>query len=115
MKKLLFLLFMLTSYELWSQVECLDEPICVVQFNAGWNIANSVDWCTKLSDCTYEVVDIGADQSLASQYKVVVVPTIIIFKDGEEQERFQANIMMKMEATRSDVQSAIDEIIMSDF
>ena len=115
MKQLLFILFMLASYEMFGQVECLDEPICVVQFNAGWNSANSVDWCEGLSDCSYETVDIGADPSLATKYKIVVVPTIVIFKDGEEQERFQANIMMEMEHTQKDVQGKIDEIIMSDF
>ena len=48
-------------------------------------------------------------------YKIVVVPTILILKDGEEVARFQANIMMTMETTREEVQEAIDEIIMSDF
>jgi len=43
------------------------------------------------------------------------VPTVIVFNDGEEVERFQANIMMQLEATQDDVQEAIDEIIMSDF
>ena len=45
---------------------------------------------------------------------IVVVPTIIVF-NGEEVERFQANIMMEMEATKKDVQEVIDEIIYSDF
>jgi hypothetical protein len=38
-----------------------------------------------------------------------------VFNNGEEVDRFQANIMMTMEASKSDVQGAIDEIIMSDF
>jgi len=42
------------------------------------------------------------------------VPTIIVF-NGKEVERFQANIMMQMEATRKEVQSVVDEIIYSDF
>jgi hypothetical protein len=36
-------------------------------------------------------------------------------EDGEEVERFQANIMMSMEATKEDVQESIDNIIMSKF
>jgi hypothetical protein len=47
-------------------------------------------------------------------YGIVVVPTIIVF-NGKEVERFQANIMMQMEATRKEVQNIIDEIIYSDF
>ena len=37
------------------------------------------------------------------------------FSDGEEIERFQANIMMELEATEEDVQEVIDEILMSSF
>ena len=50
----------------------------------------------------------------SADIKIVVVPTIIVF-NGKEVERFQANIMMAMEATRKDVQNVIDEILMSDF
>ena len=60
-------------------------------------------------------IDIQTDTEAASKYKIVVVPTIVIYSDGEEVGRFQANIMMQMEATKKDVQEKIDEIIMSDF
>ena len=45
----------------------------------------------------------------------MVVPTIVILNEGEEMKRFQANIMMTMEATKTDVQEAIDEVLMSSF
>ena len=35
--------------------------------------------------------------------------------EGEEIKRFQANIMMQLEATQDEVQEAVDEIIMSSF
>ena len=38
-----------------------------------------------------------------------------MFNDGDEVERFQANIMMQLEATKDDVQEAVDEILMSAF
>ncbi len=49
-----------------------------------------------------------------SEYGIVVVPTIVVF-NGKEVKRFQANIMMEMEATKKDIQGVIDEIIYSDF
>ena len=55
------------------------------------------------------------DTKAAGKYKIVVVPTILIFNDGEEVARFQANIMMTMEATKDEVQEKIDEIIMDAF
>tara|TARA_R100000458_G_C8181421_1_gene178323 strand:- start:237 stop:611 length:375 start_codon:yes stop_codon:yes gene_type:complete len=89
------------------------SDICVVQFNASWNESNSVDYLDKLTDC--EVMNVNIDEgTYQSDYKIVVVPTIVVF-NGKEVERFQANIMMQMEATREEVQESIDEIIMSSF
>jgi thioredoxin-like negative regulator of GroEL len=51
----------------------------------------------------------------AQKYKIAVVPTIIIFKDGEEVARFQADLSFKMQATKEEVQEEIDNILMSDF
>ena len=50
-----------------------------------------------------------------SKYKIAVVPTIIIFKDGVEVARFQADLSFKMLATRKEVQNEINNQLMSDF
>ena len=109
---LLLMLFMLVGGTVLSQNMC-NSDICVVQFNASWNASNSVDYLDKLTDC--EVMNVNIDEgTYQSDYEIVVVPTIIIF-NGKEVERFQANIMMQMEATRKEVQNVVDEIIYSDF
>ena len=109
---LLLMLFMFIAGTALGQNMC-NSDICVVQFNASWNESNSVDYLGKLTDC--EVMNISIDEgTYQSDYKIVVVPTIIVF-NGKEVERFQANIMMQMEATRKDVQNAIYNIIYSDF
>jgi len=92
-----------------------DEGLCVVEFNAGFNSSNSVLWIDELSDCKGRRVDIGSSPDMQKKHKIVVVPTVIIFNDGEEVERFQANIMMQLEASKRDVQDAVDEILMSSF
>ena len=90
-----------------------NSDICVVQFNASWNGSNSVDYLDKLTEC--EVMNVSIDDGTwQKDFGIVVVPTIIVF-NGKEVERFQANIMMVMEATRKEVQNIIDEIIYSDF
>ena len=109
---LLVMLFMLVGGTVLSQNMC-NSDICVVQFNASWNESNSVNYLDKLTDC--EVMNVNIDEgTYQSDYEIVVVPTIIVF-NGKEVERFQANIMMQMEATRKEVQSVVDEIIYSDF
>ena len=90
--------------------------IQVSQFNAAWNKANEVPCGGELSDCeTISYVDIGTQANMAKAHKIAVVPTVIIFKDGDEVARYQADLSFKMVATREEVQEKIDEIIMSDF
>jgi len=86
-----------------------------VEFNASFNKSNEVGWLLNLSDCETQRVDITADSRWSKEYKIVVVPTIVIFNNNEEVKRFQANIMMTMEATKKEVQNSIDEIVMEAF
>ena len=111
---LLIILFMLISSSANGQSPCGDN-LCVVQFNAGFNEANKVTWLGELNDCETKFIDIQVDAAAASKYKIVVVPTILIFSGEEEKGRFQANIMMKMETTKDEIQEKVDEIIMEDF
>ena len=113
MKKFLLLVLFLISSILYSQD--FPDGMVVVEFNASFNKSNEVTWLSKLSDCETQRVDIAADSRWASEYKIVVVPTLVVFNNNEEAKRFQANIMMTMEATRKEVQDAIDEIIMEAF
>ena len=92
-----------------------ESGVCVVEFNASFNSGNSVDWLDNLSDCKGKRIDIATDPSMQKEHKIVVVPTIIVFNDGEEIKRFQANIMMKMEAKLDDVQTIVDETVMESF
>ena len=89
--------------------------IVVTHFNADWNTANKVEWFEKLNDCDLTNVDIVEQPKLQDKHKIVIVPTIVIFKDGEEIKRYQADLSFKLLATRKEIQEYIDELIMSDF
>ena len=106
---MLVILLMLFGGMAFGQIE-------VKQFNAGWNSANDVSWVQKLSDCeTIGYYDISKDKETQKEYKIAVIPTIILFKDGEEVARFQADLSFKMVATREEVQEEISNQLMSDF
>ena len=92
-----------------------DSGICVVEFNASFNSQNRVPWIEKLNDCETSRIDIASNPAMQAEHKIVVVPTVVVFNEGEEVKRFQANIMMTLEASKEDVQEAIDEVLMSDF
>ena len=106
---LLVLVFILISGTANAQIK-------VIQFNAGWNKANEAPWVMKLDDCqTVGYIDISTDKEAQTKYKIAVIPTIIIFKDGDEVARFQADLSFKMVATREEVQEEISNQLMSDF
>tara|TARA_R110002020_G_scaffold83908_3_gene208333 strand:+ start:683 stop:1012 length:330 start_codon:yes stop_codon:yes gene_type:complete len=95
-------------------INCQSQ-ITIKHFNAAWNNSNNVIWLNKLSDCNVKYYDISKNPELQKRYKVVVVPTIVLFLDGDEIKRYQADISFKMSATKEDIQEAIDEAIMGGF
>ena len=106
---MLVIFFMLLANISFSQMR-------VTQFNAGWNNSNDVSWINSLEDCkTINYTDIAKDTEAQTKYKIAVVPTIIIFKDGEEVARFQADLSFKMLATKEEIQEEINNQLMSDF
>ena len=86
----------------------------VIHFNAGWNEANDVEWFDKLSDAGKKSLNID-DKEIQKKYAIAIVPTIIVFDDGEEVKRFQADLSFKLVATREEIQEYIDELIISKF
>ena len=105
---MLIIFFMLLANASYSQ-------IVVTHFNADWNDPNKVSYIGKLTDCDIVYVDIAKAPKIQKKHNIVIVPTVVIFKDGEEVKRFQADISFSMKATRKDMQKVIDELLMSDF
>ena len=108
MKKLLLILLAVFSLNASSQ-------IVVTHFNAEWNDPNKVSYIGKLTDCDIVYVDIAKSPKIQEKHNIIIVPTVVIFKDGEEVKRFQADISFSMKATRKEMQGVIDELLMSDF
>ena len=106
--KNLIIIFLLLAGIVSAQVE-------VIHFNAGWNSSNDVKWVDELNDCEIKYIDIAENTKAQNKYEITVVPTIIILDDGEEDERYEADISFSMKATREDVQEYIDELIINKF
>ena len=60
-------------------------------------------------------IDIFENTDAQKKHKIAVVPSVVVFSDGIEVARFQANIMMVLETTQDEIQDAISEAIMNDF
>ena len=72
-------------------------------------------WVNDLTDCKLKNIDIATDTQAATDHKITVVPTILVLIDGEEEERYEADISFSMQATKKEVQEVIDEIVMDQF
>ena len=123
MKKLLLLL-LLICLTVHANVEFLNnnnfnnkisKGIVVVEYWAEWNNANKFKELKDLKDCTVYRACIAKCTDAASKYNIKAIPTVIIYDNGEEVARFSPNIMLQLEATGKEVQSAIDEIVLNKF
>ena len=95
--------------------ENIAKDITVVEFWADWNKANQFNELIKLKECNKYRLDIMANMDTQSEYNVSAIPTIIIFDNGVEKERFLPNIMFQLEADKKIIQNSIDTIILNKF
>jgi len=91
------------------------KGITVVEFWAEWNKSNEIPFLKDLKDCDPYKLSIVKNSGVQKKYKVTAIPTLIVFDNGIEQQRFNPNIMMQLAATKKEVQSVIDEITLNKF
>ena len=107
MKALITTIIIFFSIDAFCQIEA-------IHFNADWNNANNVAWFSKIKDCDTKSLLIENNNN-QNEYEIAIVPTIVIFDDGEEVKRFQADLSFKMVATKEEVKEYIEELIISKF
>ena len=90
------------------------SQVSVIHFNSDWNNDNNFD-ISVLKDCDIDTIVICHNPEMQEKHNIKSVPTIIIFDEGEEVIRFEANIMMQLEATKKDIQKEIDKIYLAKF
>ena len=91
------------------------KDISVVEFWADWNKQNQFNEIVKLKETSKYRVDIMHCTNLQAEYNITAIPTVIIFDNGVEKERFNANIMFQLEADRKTIQNSVDTIILNKF
>ena len=91
------------------------KDITVIEFWADWNKHNQFKELNKLKDCNIYRVDIMNCMDIQTEYNVSAIPTIIIFDNGVEKERFLPNIMFQLEANKKSIQHSVDTITLNKF
>ena len=124
-KKLLILGMLVTS--LFSQVKelsaenfdrAIKRGVVVIEFYAGWNEANIVkildDWDNFEVSRVFRL-DVEKYDKIMTSQKVVVLPTIIFYLDGDEAGRLQGNMKFQLETTKEELDRMVEELRGSKF
>ena len=82
----------------------------VVEFWAEFNDGNKFEEWNKLEDVVYYRADITKCPIAKKKYKVRMVPTIIIFKEGIKEEMFKAGLDLMLPADLTEIQEAVNEV-----
>jgi|TARA_B100000085_G_scaffold119991_1_gene109396 thiol-disulfide isomerase/thioredoxin len=91
------------------------KDIVAVEFWADWNSVNQFADLAKLKECEKYRLDIMAHADIQAKYNITGIPTIIIFDNGIEKERFNPNIMFQLDADKKTVQNSVDTIKLNKF
>ena len=91
------------------------KDVVVVEFWAEWNQMNQFNELNKIKGCNVYRIDIMSYMDVQMNYNVTAIPTVIIFDNGIEKERFNANVMFKLEADKKTVQHSVDTITLNKF
>ena len=103
-----------------QQVQLLSQDECVVvQVNADWNMSANMD-LSKLKNCAIfnaSIDDPNYGATIASEWGVKSVPTIIMFEYGKEIKRFEAGLSFKLDKDTilKQINNEIDEIQLRKF
>ena len=82
----------------------------VIEFWAEFNDGNKfIEW-DKLKDVVYYRADISKCPAAKKKYKVRMVPTLIIFKEGIKEEMFKAGLDLMLPAGLNEIQEVVNEI-----
>ena len=130
-KNIILFIFLLLSFSGYSQ-EYIDDSnfedkineksafdddetsIVVVEFWAKFNEANAfADW-DKVEGVKYYRVDVAKAPAAKKEYRVRMAPTLIIFKDGINEESFKAGLDLECPVTLDELLEAIEEVKTAD-
>ena len=87
-----------------------ETNIVVIEFWAKFNEVNAfADW-DKVEGVKYYRVDIAKAPAAKKKYRIRMAPTLIIFKDGINEESFKAGLDLECPVTLDELNEAIEEV-----
>lgn len=86
------------------------QEAAVVHINAEFNKSN--DWYGMKSLDNVRLYNgyVESNPSIQDKYSITKVPTLILFHKGQEVQRWEGGLDMKLNVTTKEVQEAIDRL-----
>jgi len=89
------------------------QDVVVVQINAKWNRANTLEDLRYLKNCEY-VFGWLENQPHEIQSSIQAVPVIVVYDKDVPCMQYAADIMLKPSVTASEVQSFVNSLVGKD-
>ena len=91
--------------------------VVVVEFWAGWNEVNKVTLLDEWETFDAKVYRINIEQfpGIQNNNKVVILPTIIFYDEGEEVQRLQGDMTFTLKTSIKELDNLVEEILGSKF
>jgi|TARA_R110002012_G_scaffold235801_2_gene409547 hypothetical protein len=91
------------------------KTVTVVEYWASWNSSHEFQEHGRLKRCNYYRVNIDDCNDIQQRNKITVVPTIVIYFNGQEHHRHEADLMLQLDVDYKDIQKEIEKIYYSKF
>lgn len=85
------------------------QDVTVIQINAKWNRANTLEELRDLENCEY-VFGWLEDQPYEIQSNVVSLPVVVVYKDKTPQMQYTGDISLKLNATFEEIQTLVNSL-----
>jgi len=86
-----------------------DEGLVIVEYNAPFNLKNSYKGFNSLSNVNKSKINIENDPVQRKEMKIRNVPTLILFLDNKEVDRWTAGLDMKIHVPVEEIQETINK------
>mgnify|MGYP003132376044 CR=1 FL=1 len=90
----------------------INKDIVVVEFYAEWNKDNCVD-LKVFKDVDSYMVNIEDCPNLAKEYKILSVPTLIVFNNKKVVEKYCADLTFQLSTKKA--QKKVEELVLKKF
>ena len=92
-----------------------NQGITLVEFWAEWNKDNECKWITSIDNT--KSFRINLESETAKEYDISVLPTIIVFNNGEEIKRFEGDLSFKLcpKRTPKKIKKVVEKLLINKF